>query len=609
MNALTTLRTLMSLGPLNVLRVAVYRLSLKAGIHPAQRLRRVAPDGPFYGNPHKGAPKGAVARDDWTNGQAVYFGLPLKLGAEPPDWFANPFRDGVKAEAKKPWWEISDFDPGLGDIKTVWEASRFDWLIAMTERAALGHDDDLARLNLWLQDWVQNNPPYCGVNWKCGQEASIRVMHLALSAHILGQVEKPESSLLALVKLHLERIAPTMSYAIGQANNHGTSEAAALYIGGSWLAAQGDEQGRRWQSIGQGWLEERASTLIEGDGTFSQYSVNYHRMMLDTYSFAQCWRQSLALPELSRQCRERLAAATNWLAQMVDPETGWAPNIGANDGALVLRLTKSDARDFRPSVQLASALFRKTVAYDKPGVWDQPLTWLKIERPQTKSIPLESITHDQGGLHILRSEQAVAYLRYPRFRFRPSQADALHCDLWVNGQNIARDAGTFSYNSGQEDLNYFSGTRAHNTVMFDGRDQMPRLGRFLFGGWLKARRVEPVRQEGVEVTATASYTDNKGAEHQRDVCLGPRRMVCIDRISGFSERAILRWRLQPGKWQLKEDVLRSDDMELRISCDVKPYKVRLTQGEESLYYLQKTKIPVLEIEVDKAAVLTSEFRY
>ena len=72
------------------------------------------------------------------------------------------------------------------------------------------------------------------------------------------------------------------------------------------------------------------------------------------------------------------------------------------------------------------------------------------------------------------------YASLSRFRFRPSQADAMHVDLWVKDQNLLSDAGTYSYNTDARWLKYFPGTQSHNTVQFDDRDQMPRLGRFLF---------------------------------------------------------------------------------------------------------------------------------
>ena len=54
---------------------------------------------------------------------------------------------------------------------------------------------------------------------------------------MLGQVSRPEPGLPALLAVHLKRIAPTLHYAMAQDNNHGTSEAAALFIGGTARSA------------------------------------------------------------------------------------------------------------------------------------------------------------------------------------------------------------------------------------------------------------------------------------------------------------------------------------------------------------------------------------
>ena len=58
-----------------------------------------------------------------------------------------------------------------------------------------------------------------------------------------------------LVYIHLKRIESTISYAIAQDNNHGTSEAAALFIGGSWLLANGYDYGEDF--------EERADIILK----------------------------------------------------------------------------------------------------------------------------------------------------------------------------------------------------------------------------------------------------------------------------------------------------------------------------------------------------------
>lgn len=610
MTTLTRLRTLAALGPRNLARVGAYRIGLKSGLHPVLRVTGAAPRGPFFLSVGRPAPDQARPRQAWRAGELMLFGRPLPSPADggPPDWHANPFDPAARTPADREWWRIPDFSSGAGDVKAVWELSRLDWAVAMAQRAAAGETTELDRLNRWLDDWSARNPPYFGANWKCGQEAAIRVLHLALCALVLGIERDPPEPLRDLVRLHLRRIEPTMGYAVGQANNHGTSEAAALFVGGAWLAAAGDPAGGDWAAAGRRWLENRATALIEPDGTFSQYSTTYQRMVVDTYSLTELGRRRFGLPAFSERCLGRVRAAAEWLRQVTDPE-GDTWSLGANDGARLAALTDHDHRDARPTVQLAFALFDEAAAYPPADDLDQPLAWAGLARPSRQAPRLRSRSFDDGGVHVLRRGPVVAYLRYPRFRFRPSQADALHCDLWVGGANLLRDGGAYSYNAAPERIAYFSGAEGHNTVQFDGRDQMPRLGRFLYGDWLAARDVDPVTEAPDGVTAAAAYRDGHGARHRRRLTLTDDRLVCEDAVSGFSARAVLRWRLAPGEWSREGDAFRCGDRRIEIAADPEPVRLSLTEGEESRYYLQKTPLPVIEAEVERPARLTTTVRW
>ncbi|WP_338446754.1 heparinase II/III-family protein [Pelagerythrobacter marensis] len=606
MRLLDKLRTYLALGPANLARVAGYRAGLRSRLHPVLRVRSNSPDGPFFARPVP-ASSSLLARRLWQE-EALYFGYHHLPCENPPDWYANPFGSGSRAEQAAHWSQIGDFESGVGDIKTVWEASRFDWLVAMAQRAASGEGAELDRLNAWLADWLAANPPYLGANWKCGQEASIRVMHLALAAVVTGQAQSPERALLDLVQIHLARIAPTIGYAIGQQNNHGTSEAAALFIGGTWLAAQGEQVGERWARIGRKWLEERARTLIMQDGTFSQYSVVYHRLMLDTFSFAESWRRVMGLESFSVEFRERLCAAAWWLRQLTDPESGDAPNLGANDGARILALTDAHYRDFRPSLQWACALFCEKAALAS-GPWDQQLAWLGIALPPARLDEPKSQSFDEGGLHILRCGKARAFLRYPRFRFRPSQSDLLHVDFWLGQENILRDGGTYSYNSGWDDIRYFSGVESHNTAQFEGRDQMPRLGRFLFGGWPRGEDVELIATTGGVVHARAGYRDYLGARHVRSLELGPNALICRDELSPDGADVVIRWRLHPGEWRLDGRRVTGRRCTIEVESATSPMDLRLVEGMESRFYLHKTPLPVLEIHLVTPALVTTRLSF
>lgn len=600
--------TALALGIPNLARAIGYRLGIKVGLNPVRRLQAATPQGAFFKIVELASTDLAPVLN-WQHEGLFFSHWPSAVGAAAPDWHRNPLT-GARVDApERDWWLIPDFDPNVGDIKPIWETSRFDWILAFAQRTRAGETESLDRLNGWLADWCKQNAPYKGPNWKCGQEASIRVMHLAMAALILGQAEASASDLLALVRLHLQRIAPTISYAVAQDNNHGTSEAAALFIGGSWLLSQGMVEGARWQQLGHKWLENRAARLICSDGSFSQYSLNYHRVMLDTFCMVEVWRRHLDLPRFSARWYARSLAAVQWQHTMVNAETGDGPNLGANDGARLLQLTNTDYRDFRPSVQLAMALFANARAYAEEGTWNLSLSWLGLELPQAVADQPASQLFDDGGFAVLRRGTAMAMLRYPRFRFRPSQADALHADLWLGGRNLLRDAGTYSYNTDPLWLEYFPGTASHNTVQFDDRDQMPRLGRFLFGDWLKTSYIEPLHEQDGVATFTAGYSDGQKACHKRHIRLSANALQVVDQVDGFKHKAVLRWRLEPGQWRIEGSSLSNGEHALEVRATMPIVRSELLQGWESRYYLEKKQVPVLEIEVHQPGVLTTEYRW
>lgn len=603
--------TALSLGVHNLARVIGYKIGVRTGVNPVRRLSVSTPKGPFFIVSQGCGTCGPPPRAGWYE-NAEAFGAPLKaIGVTVPNWLAGCLSGHIIPSADSEWWQIPDFDPAVGDIKTVWEASRFDWVLACVQHCLAGTEGAHHRLESWLSDWLAHNPPFKGPNWKCGQEASIRVMHLAMAAHMLGEIKECRPALLKLIKVHLLRIAPTIQYAMAQDNNHGTSEAAALFIGGNWLALHGDQQGGRWASSGRKWLENRAARLIEADGSFSQYSLNYHRMMLDTFCIVEVWRRQIEQPAFSAHYYQQAKAAADWLRIMVQAETGDGPNTGANDGARLLQLTDTDYRDYRPSVQLASVLFNQARAYPGDGSWNTPMVWLNIDLPLRVLPTPMSAQFDQGGYTVMRKGSAMAMLRYPRFRFRPSQADALHVDLWLAGQNWLRDAGTFSYNTEPRWLEYFPGTAAHNTVEFDSRDQMPRLSRFLFGDWLKTGEFDPLADLADELKCAAGYRDRQGCEHVRRMTMSDHSLQVTDEVKGFRERAVLRWRLLPGVWDVDVEsrILTLDGFTVTVDADVPLLRFEVVEGWESRYYMRKTSLPVLEIETDQAAELVSTFKW
>lgn len=599
---LIKIRTALALGGVNLARVLLYQLGIKTGLSSVKGLKSDFYPGEFFLSNFE--TNSTLQPNEYWLDNWYFFGQRSPESGV-PDWHKSCLTDG-DAPADKPWFQISDFNADLGDVKGFWEASRFDWVVSLAQSAKLGDEDALKRLNAWLNNWGRMNPFYMGVNWKCGQEASIRVMHLALASLILEQTTDTSKVLLAFVKAHLQRVSPTIMYAVAQDNNHGTSEAAALFIGGTWLSINGDPDGDKWRKQGVKWLENRAKRLIEDDGSFSQYSVTYHRVMLDTYSLAEIWRTAHDLPKFSKVLYKKLSLASGWLYYFTTRRSGDAPNLGANDGARLIPLTNTDYRDFRPSVQLANVLFKGVIAFSEDGEYNLPLHWLNISLPERELDCKESKDFSNGGYCYMAAGKLELYINYPSFRFRPSQCDALHLDLWIDGVNIFRDGGTFSYNAGPQYIDYYGGVKSHTTVQFDNHDQMPRLSRFLLGDWLK-----PIDKQGLQITDSVQsfgvgYKDRFNCRHKRQVELSDTKLLISDSLTGFKDRAICRFRLAPLEWELVGNELSSDCCTIKFSADVTIIRQELTIGKESRYYYQESDLPVLEIEIQKTGTITTE---
>jgi hypothetical protein len=614
--ALDKLRTAYRLGPANVMRKLAYQTGVRSGIY-RRRLPIGSPiSGPFivFGGATTKPADAAVAGYWRAEAEAVMAGS-LRLFSDqrrqcgfPPDWGANALTGRSAISPGRHWTEIEPLGRPGDDIKGYWEPSRFDGLIALTLGWLVSREQRFADAwNVWIADWSEHNPINAGVNWLCGQETGLRLLQTLLCAELIAM--QSDSRLLptldTLVFQHCQRIAATLLYAVAQDNNHGTSEAAALYVGGAWLQRRGDLAARHWLELGRGWLERLAARLIMPDGSFAQNSVNYHRLALDTLSLAEFWRRRFNETPFSELFNSRCRAAAEWLLALTDPASGNAPNLGANDGARIAVLHRLPYRDFRPSIALAEALFSDSASLSQ-GPWNESLAWLDIEPVPIKPAEWRARLFSDGGFAKLVAGESWCLLRLPHYRFRPSQSDALHLDLWSRGTNVLRDGGSYSYNCDRDAMAYFSGTRSHNTVQFDDRDQMPRLGPFLLGAWLTCDELD---YDGERQIVSAAYRDAWGARHCRRVELATGRCVVYDEIAGFSGKAVLRWRLAPAGWHLDGKTLTSPLGRLSVSSPTAPIRMTLEEGWESLHYASRTPVPVLETTFDRPAAVTTTIEF
>jgi hypothetical protein len=455
-------------------------------------------------------------------------GAPEAIGFPPPwNQEGEGFRHPV---ANHHWSRVRPFE----DIKLVWELSRFRWAHVLGRAWRLTGNPAYAE-GFWtlLEDWRQENPPNQGPNWMCGQEAAIRILALALAEGLFDDAEASTTprrrALRETVHRLAQRIEPHLAYARSQRNNHSLSEAAGLVTAGLMLPAAPEAQ--RWLTTGWRVFQEDLLDQLDAEGSYIQHSTTYHRVMLHVCQ----WMLRLAAGhglDFPSELRQRLARGLAWLQAMVDPATGYAPNLGSNDGANILPISACTYLDMRPAIQATAALLGAPLPYP-PGPWDEPLLWLTDLDPADirESNPRPNL-HAPARGHVVRtSANGSVYLHAGTYRDRPSQADLLHVDLTWRGLNLLCDAGTWRYNAPAPWANALACAQVHNTITLQGRPPMSRVGPFLWLDWERARLLSQPGDPFLQ--AERIPRRSQPLRHRRTIhpC-GPEHWLIVDEAQG-----------------------------------------------------------------------------
>lgn len=466
-----------------------------------------------------------------------------------PEWSRNQITD-EQLPSTKHWTDLGDF--AHGDIKGVWELSRFPWAFTLV-RAFARSPDVRYSAAFWrlFADWCQHNPPNLGPNWMCGQEATFRLMAVVFAAESLRVPAEQRTALARFVVASGQRIAANLDYALSQKNNHGISECVGLITAALLVPEFAASAG--WLERGLRELKSQVDELVYEDGGFAQHSLIYHRVLL--HDLCWCRRRLLTAGfEIPAWLDSAGRRALDFLTPLVDPVTGLAPLYGSNDGASVLPLAEAGFLDMRPVVQMAAAAFREELVLPE-GPWDEAAAWMVPdweEQPRRSWPPTPARWHAaaSGCFQLLNGRDRL-FMRCPeQFRHRPAQADMLHVDIWHEGRQVAHDGGSFSYNS-KERFVAFSSAAQHNGLTVDGMEPLEKFSRFLYLPWPQGRAGE---NDAGNFQASHDGYAQLGVQWTREVSVRNAGgfSVC-DRVSSVAGRKLVwHWRLADAPWRMGE---------------------------------------------------------
>ncbi len=483
-------------------------------------------------------------------------------------WNYNPISKQF-APSNVPWQKLPDFG-SFGDIKIIWEASRFPNLYhficahleTQDERYGIAARDTII-------DWIDKNPYPYGINYKCGQEISFRIFSWILALDYFrtffenGNIVRIQQN----IQISLRRIWSNYSYASKWVrNNHSVSEAAGLLIGG--LTFPYFKESKKYVKKATQFLIKELNYQVFKDGAYIQHSFNYQRLVIDVLSLVIYVSQKTNY-KLPKIIYDKHKSLTNFLASFVMPD-GTVPNYGANDGALLFPI--SDYRDFRTSLNFASLVNNGAKLFDTNFELCD-FFGLEYKKAKLKTIYKES--YPESGYYTILNEKITCFTRCHNYKTRPGHSDTLHLDLWVDGKNIFCDTGSYSYNTSKENKLHFSGILGHNTIVIDNEDYMKSVFNFGKTNWPKGKVIDYGNNKfsGEHY----GYRKGKGIIHRRNIKLEDRSLIVVDTICGITKNTIVS---QNWHTEFPVKMLNSNEFEVRnvriksnLSGDVKTSKV------------------------------------
>lgn len=405
---------------------------------------------------------------------------------QPINWHLNPIT-GKTVDSNEKWFNIPDFDTLIGDIKGVWEISRFSHLFYFIRAYMITKDKKYySAFSKQIKDWINNNNYSYGPNFKCGQEATLRMINVLITYESFKFYEltstDDEENVKKIVETSYKKVLSNFFYAHKCIkNNHTLSEITGLIIG-SWCSNDNNKLKKAYRL-----LNKEIDNQFFDDGGYVQHSFNYQRFAFQIIEFVLSITDKTGY-DIEIQNKAKLKKSVLQLYQLQD-ESGLLPNYGSNDGALIFPVHTCDYLNYIPTLNSIYVLLSNYRLFEY-GDYDEELLWFKgTDRDNLSivSIKRKTTKFSDSGLYSFRSNSSHMMIVLQNFENRPAQMDQLHIDLWHKGINILCDSGTYSYAT---DLGKsLALTGAHNTVKVKDIEQMNKRGHFMIYDWPKVQNV------------------------------------------------------------------------------------------------------------------------
>ena len=445
-----------------------------------------------------------------------------------------------------------------GDCKFVWEPNRHHHLVVLARAYRLSGDTRFAKaVTEQLGSWLKQNPFGVGMNWRSGLELGIRLINWVWALDLIeesgavgGHMQR---RILDSAARHLWEI--DRKYSRGSSvNNHLIGEAAGVFVAASYF--RNLRNASQWRIRSREILCREILRQTFPDGGTVEQAIGYHLFVLQFFVIAGVTARA-AGRDMPESYWSRLEKMFEFLSVLTEGGGG-PPLFGDCDDGYVLDLGH-DPRNVREWLSVGAALFDRKDFKARAGGCAEPVEWL-LGKPgrqsleairQTQNKKIASRALEKSGYYLLQNgeldspDRISATFDCGPLGMEPlaghGHADALSFTLRAFGRDVLVDPGTYDYFSYPKWREYFRSTRAHNTVVIDGRDQSEMLGPFLWGRRAEAKCLswQPTNLGGKVIGEHDGYTCLKDpVTHRRMLNLDGRELVIRDDIIALKKHEI-----------------------------------------------------------------------
>ena len=376
----------------------------------------------------------------------------------------------------------------IGDARTNWELNRhFQFALLACNYAQTGDDKFLTELSELFRDWNQENPFLHGISWTSVMEVAIRDINWIYTLGFLKKAAEEAGVEVLCEQLRVGIINMTTYISAhfsrySSANNHVIVEAAAMGIAGIVMDCE------EWLKIALSILNHEIPRQNYKDGVNKEVSLHYQSFFMEAVGLLMLSMQHNGR-NVPMNWRYILQKMSRYLADC-QGSYGETMVFGDDDAGKILDLEGVHRNHYHYVLQLMSLLLPERYAENVTDVSLRRIaTEEEIETAMQKScyVSRRNVCYEEGGVTLLRSADNRAFIGIDHGELgfgsiaAHGHADALSFQMYLEGEPIFADAGTYIYHIDLESRNAFRKTENHNTVTIKGKNQSEMLGAFLWG--------------------------------------------------------------------------------------------------------------------------------